>query len=653
MRSPSVPFTPTMMLRLSRTLNQTLQPRKQALRLLNRRQASSVAVDDVDQALNDWTSNPAIHEYVKEYVSVFKPDRVHFVDGTDSESDAMVTDMVNRGTLIKLNEEKRPNSYLARSDKLDVARVEKTTYICSEKKRDAGITNNWREPKKMRQRMLNYFDGSMKGRTMYVIPFSMGPVGSDLSSIGVQLTDSPYVTQSMKVMTRIGAPVLDVLGEEGDFIKAVHSLGAPLKDDVEDVPWPHNPKKKFITHFPETGDIMSYGSGYGGNALLGKKCFALRIASILGRENQWMAEHMLILGVTNPEGVKKYVAAAFPSACGKTNFAMMKSKLPGWKIECVGDDIAWMRLGDDGRLRAINPENGFFGVAPGTGYETNPHAMDACRANTIFTNVALQPNGDVWWKGMTPKAETPEHLQDWLRRDWFKGVHDENKAAHPNSRFCCPASQCPIIDPDWENPEGVPIDAIIFGSRRPDTVPLVYQSLSWEHGTYLGATMSSEPTAAAEADVGMRNDPFAMKPFAGYNMGDYMQHWLDMGELGGDKMPNIFYVNWFQRDAKDDYIWPGFGDNARVLKWIFERCDEKIGAKETPIGYIPDVENGDLDLSGLDLEPEVVDALFKIDPDLWETELTNNEAYLRTYKRALPKGIKAQLELVKSRFKAE
>lgn len=614
------------------------------------------------EALKAWTNNVDLQEWVEKHVAHMKPDRVHFVDGSESESEHMINDMVNRGTLIKLNEEKRPNSYLARSDVEDVARVEKTTFICSEKKEDAGPLNVWEDPAKMRQTMWDLYDGCMQGRTMYVIPFSMGPVGSELSSNGVQLTDSPYVTQSMKIMTRIGTAPLECIGDNGPFVPAVHSLGAPLtKKGEEDSPWPCNPDTKYITHFPETRDIMSYGSGYGGNALLGKKCFALRIASCMGRDEGWMAEHMLILGVTNPEGEKKYVAAAFPSACGKTNFAMLQPTLPGWKVECVGDDIAWMRFGEDGRLRAINPENGFFGVAPGTGYDTNPVAMDTCAQNTIFTNVAMTPDGDVWWEGMTKKDDAPEHLQDWLRRDWFKDVHGDKKnkeethklAAHPNSRFCTPAAQCPIIDPNWEDTAGVPIEAIIFGGRRDDTVPLVYQSLSWEHGTYLGATMTSAQTAAAEANaVGViRNDPFAMKPFAGYNMGDYMQHWLNMGEKGGDKMPKVFYVNWFQKDDDDNFLWPGFGENSRVLKWIFERCDDNVGAKETPIGLVPDHTQGHLDLDGLDISSAVMDTLFAIDEEAWRKDIVTNDENLSVFGDRLPEKIREQHEALKERFR--
>jgi phosphoenolpyruvate carboxykinase (GTP) len=466
--------------------------------------------------------------------------------------------------------------------------------------------------------------------------------------LGVQLTDSPYVTQSMKIMTRIGAKALDCIGADGEFVPALHTIGAPLTDPKqEDSPWPCSKDTKIITHFPETRQIMSYGSGYGGNALLGKKCFALRIASAMGRQEGWMAEHMLILGVTNPEGVKKYVAAAFPSACGKTNFAMLQATIPGWTVECVGDDIAWMRFGDDGRLRAINPENGFFGVAPGTGYDTNPMAMEACKENTFFTNVAMTEDGDVWWDGMT--KEVPDKMEDWLRREWHSDTHDKKAAAHPNSRFCCPASQCPIIDPMWEDPAGVPIDAIIFGGRRADTVPLVYESRSWAHGTYLGAMMNSEMTAAAAGTIGqLRNDPFAMKPFCGYNMADYMQHWLDMGEKGGDNMPGIFYVNWFRKDEEGSFIWPGFGENSRVLKWIFERSEGTVGAQETPIGYIPDMN--DLDTDGLDVSQETMDQLFDMDLDLWRKDTENNESNLRQYGDNLPEGILAEHNDLKHRL---
>jgi phosphoenolpyruvate carboxykinase (GTP) len=616
------------------------------------RNASSVPVSVSDKALEEWTNNDPLRNWISKHITHMKPDRVHFVDGTDEEASDMISGMVDRGTLIQLDPEKRPNSYLARSDVADVARVEETTFICSQNERDAGPTNNWHEPDAMREKMWELYDGCMEGRTMYVIPFSMGPLGSSLSSYGVQLTDSPYVTQSMKIMTRIGDKARDCIGKDGDFVPAVHSLGAPLKAGQEDSPWPCNPSTKLITHFPETRDIMSFGSGYGGNALLGKKCFALRIASCMGRDEGWMAEHMLILGVTNPEGEKKYVAAAFPSACGKTNFAMLEATIPGWKVECVGDDIAWMRIGADGRLRAINPENGFFGVAPGTGYDTNPMAMEACAKNTIFTNVALTPDGDVWWPGIS--NEIPDTMNDWVRREWFKDTHDKKSTAHPNSRFCCPASQCPIIDEKWEDPEGVPIDAIIFGGRRADTVPLVYQSRSWEHGTYLGAMMNSEMTAAAAGTIGaLRNDPFAMKPFCGYNMADYMQHWLDMGERGGEKMPKIFYVNWFRKDEEGGFIWPGFGENSRVLKWIFGRCDETVGAQETPIGLVPDLQRGDLDLDGLDISDEAMQELFDMDLPLWRKDTENNENNLKIYGNDLPEGIQKEHRELKNRLDME
>jgi len=624
-----------------------------ALRHVARRNNSSVPVQGSQKALEEWTNNQQLRDWVSKHVDHMGPARVHFVDGSEPEADEMIQGMVDRGTLIKLDEEKRPNSYLARSDVGDVARVEETTFICSQHKHDAGPTNNWHEPEAMREKMHNLYDGCMAGRTMYVIPFSMGPLGSDLSSYGVQLTDSPYVTQSMRIMTRIGDRAKECIGSDGDFVPALHTIGAPLNDPKgQDDPWPCSKDTKIITHFPETRQIMSYGSGYGGNALLGKKCFALRIASSMGRQEGWMAEHMLILGVTNPEGIKKYVAAAFPSACGKTNFAMLQATIPGWKVECVGDDIAWMRFGDDGRLRAINPENGFFGVAPGTGYDTNPMAMEACAKNTIFTNVAMTEDGDVWWDGMT--KEVPDKMQDWLRREWFSDTHDKKAAAHPNSRFCCPASQCPIIDPNWEDPAGVPIDAIIFGGRRADTVPLVYQSNDWAHGTYLGAMMNSEMTAAAAGTIGqLRNDPFAMKPFCGYNMADYMQHWLDMGEKGGDKMPDIFYVNWFRKDEDGDFIWPGFGENSRVLKWIFERSEGTVGAVDTPIGRIPDMANGDLDVDGLDVSQEIMDQLFDMDLDLWRKDTLNNESNLRQYGDNLPVGILNEHQKLKERLGME
>lgn len=551
---------------------------------------------------------------------------------------------------MKLNEDVRPNSYVARSDPADVARVEGRTFICSDKQDDAGPTNNWCDPDEMKELLAGKFDGAMSGRTMYAVPFSMGPIGGPISQVGIQLTDSPYAVVNMRIMTRMGKDALDFLGSEGFFVPCLHSVGKPLKPNEPDSPWPHN-DDKYICHFPDECSIWSYGSGYGGNALLGKKCYALRIASVMARENGWLAEHMLILGVTNPKGEKKYVAAAFPSACGKTNFAMMQPSLPGWKVECVGDDIAWMKFDEEGRLRAINPEKGFFGVAPGTSDRTNPHAMSCLHSNSIFTNVAMTPEGDVWWEDMT--KEKPNRLTNWLRKQWTPDSAEN--AAHPNSRFTAPASQCPIIDPNWEKPEGVPIDAIIFGGRRSDTVPLVYESLDWSHGTYLGSTMMSETTAAAEGGRGvLRADPFAMKPFCGYNMADYFSHWLSMQEKTEEsKLPNIFFVNWFQKDSQGKIMWPGFSENSRVLEWIFRRSGEErdtVPTKESPIGYMPDVDNGGLNTEGLDMNKNELKKLFEVDPSTWKKELKRYEEYHAQFGNRLPKGIVEQHERIKKRL---
>jgi len=613
---------------------------------------TNVAARDAGAALGNWTSSEKLRSWVEEFVGHMRPERVHLCDGSESEKEFMINGMVRRGTLIPLNPEKRPGSYLARSDVGDVARVEENTYICCENEADAGPTNNWKDPAEMKELMMGLYDGCMEGRTMYVVPYSMGPVGSPLSALGVEITDSPYVVQSMNIMTRMGQAALDQINssEDGSFVPGVHSIGAPLTDPkAEDSPWPCNADTKYITHYPESRTIMSYGSAYGGNALLGKKCFALRIASTMAKEEGWLAEHMLILGVTNPEGVKKYVAAAFPSACGKTNFAMMMPTLPGWKVECVGDDIAWMRFKEDGKLYAINPEAGFFGVAPGTSDATNPMAMGCMKENTIFTNVAMTEDGDVWWEGMTKDA--PSSVSDWLRRDWHA---DDSKspAAHPNSRFAAPASQCPIIDEKWDQPEGVPIDAIIFGGRRSDTIPLVYQSRGWNHGTFLGATMGSEMTAAAAGTVGkMRSDPMAMKPFCGYNMADYFQHWIDMGEkTSEEKLPKIFYVNWFRKDAEGKFMWPGFGENSRVLKWVFDRTESNVGAVDTPIGYLPDISKGDLDLDGLDIDSTVVEELFAVDKSTWKSEAQVYRENFKIYGDSLPEAIQNELDALESRL---